>query len=73
MAWVDQHAYTGEMTCAEAAPYKAQVWQRQKDEAKRLAELTGWKLSDIEQKMELPATAPTEQTGKKWYQRVFGD
>ncbi len=71
--YIMQHAYTGEMSCAEAAPYKAQVWQRQKDEAKRLADLTGWKLADIEQKMELPATAPTEKTGKKWYQRVFGD
>lgn len=68
--YVMQHPFKGEMKCAEAEGYKQQVFERQKVEAQTLAELTGWQLSDIEKKMELPPPRPAD--GKKWYQKLWG-
>jgi hypothetical protein len=63
-----QHPFRAEMKCDEATAYQAQVYERQKGEAQMLATLTGWKLEDIEKKMELAAPTPK----KKWYQNLWG-
>jgi hypothetical protein len=60
------------MKCEEATAYKQQVFERQKNEAQALAELTGWSLSDIEKKMELSSGPPKPADGKKWYQKLWG-
>jgi hypothetical protein len=70
--YVMQHAFKGEMKCEEATAYKQQVFERQKNEAKALAELTGWSLSDIEKKMELSSGPQKPADGKKWYQKLWG-
>jgi hypothetical protein len=70
--YVMQHPYRGEMSCSEAEPYLKGVWQRQKQEAKTLAELTGWSVADVEKKMELPTQAPTPQK-KPWYKKLWSE
>jgi hypothetical protein len=65
--YILQHAFKGETKCAEGKAYKKSVWQRQKQEAKTLAEMTGWKVSDIEKKMKLGA----EEGGDKWYDQLW--
>ena len=65
--YILRHTFKGDMNCAEAGPYKKMVYEREKKQAQTLAELTGWKLDDIEKKMNL-GTAPAEY---KWYQRLW--
>ena len=50
--YVINHPFTGEMKCEKAGPYLTGVWKRQQEEAKNLAELTGWKLDDVKSALE---------------------
>jgi hypothetical protein len=56
------------MTCPAAAQYKKSVWQREQTEAATLADLTGWKIDDIKQKMKLGAEPGGDD---KWYQKLW--
>ena len=55
--------------CDAAAEYRRSVWQRQQEEAQRLASLTGWQLATIRTKMGLGATPPAEPA--TWWQRIW--
>ena len=68
--YVMQHPYTGQMDCEEAGPYVKSVWERQQQEAKTMAELTGWKLDDIKKRMKL-GDKPPEVKGKKWFEKLW--
>ncbi len=50
--YVMNHPYRGKMTCTAAKEYKEKVTDRQRREARNLSQLTGWKLSDIQRKIE---------------------
>ena len=67
--FVLRHAWSGPATCDVAAEYRRSVWQRQLDEAQRLAALTGWQLATIRTKMGLAATPPAEPAA--WWQRIW--
>jgi hypothetical protein len=68
--YIMQHPYKGEMTCDAAGPYLEGVWKRQQQEAKTLADLTGWKMEDIKSRMKL-ADSPPKSGKKKWYQNIW--
>jgi hypothetical protein len=50
--YVLRHPWRGTASCAAAEQYRAALPARFKQEARNLAELTGWPLNDIEQRME---------------------
>lgn len=50
--YVMRHPYRGEMNCEAAVSYRQTTRQRQQQEAKTLANLTGWPLAEIDQKID---------------------
>ncbi len=68
--YILQHAWKGDLKCERAQQYATTVWTRQNQEAKNLAELTGWKIEDIKAKMSLSDKAP-EVKGTKWYDSLW--
>jgi hypothetical protein len=68
--YVMQHPFKGDLQCDEAGPYLKSVWERQQQEAKNLAELTGWNLDDIKKKMDVKDAPPTVK-GKKWFDKLW--
>ncbi len=66
--YILQHPFKG-ATCDGADAYYQQVYERQKLEAKNLATLTGWEVSDIEKKMKLEKPKPV--SGNKWYEDLW--
>jgi hypothetical protein len=67
--FVLRHPWTGSATCDAAAAYRQSVWERQQEEAQRLASLTGWQLAGIRTKMGLGARPPVEPAA--WWQRIW--
>lgn len=68
--YVLRHPFTGNTDCANGEAYVKTLATRQSEEATRLAELTGWELRTIHQKMGLGDDAP--QGGKKrWYDKIW--
>jgi hypothetical protein len=64
--YVLRHAFQGEISCAADA-YREALVQRHEQEAKNLASLTGWRIADIRQKMNLVA----ESINDRWYERIW--
>ncbi|MBE9204171.1 DUF2330 domain-containing protein [Synechocystis salina LEGE 06099] len=50
--YVLRRPYRGEMSCTAAKEYRQTVQKRQREEAKTLANLTGWPLTEIENKID---------------------
>jgi hypothetical protein len=50
--YILQHPYTGKTSCAAGTAYRASLPARYKEEAERLADVTGWPQKDIEARME---------------------
>jgi hypothetical protein len=70
--YVLRHAWTGSPEqCPAAKVYFKQLAERHEQEAKTLAELTGWELSDIRKKMNLDETAKTEKSGDDWWKKIW--
>jgi len=71
--YVLRHAFKGSLQCEEGKQYLAQLDKRHQKEAETLAELTGWDLGTITQKM--GDDAPGKKTGKKeddsWYKKLW--
>jgi hypothetical protein len=76
--YVLRHAFKGSPQCEPgrehfAQEYLAQLDKRHQKEAETLAELTGWDLGTITQKM--GDDAPAKKTGKKeedsWYRKLW--
>jgi hypothetical protein len=66
--YIMQHPFTGAMSCPAADDYRRSVRARQEQEAKQLADLTGWQLSDIKKRMKLDEAGGGD---KKWYERIW--
>ena len=72
--YVLRHPWTGEGKCEAAKRYLATLPERQRTDAHALADLTGWKMEDIFQKMGLPTEGPSRGAGdKKWYEKIWGN
>src|SRR4030095_2582678 len=56
--YVIRHPWTGDSSCPQLAEYRASVRTRQEEEARTLAELTGWTLSDIRRELPVVADRP---------------
>ena len=65
--YVLRHAYQGQITCSSDA-YREQLAARHEQEAKNLADLTGWRMADIRSKMNLISENIDD---KKWYERIW--
>jgi hypothetical protein len=66
--YILRYAWTGNSECSEADAYREQLAQRHTQEATTLAELTGWELSTIHEKMGPDAPKPAQ---KKWYDKLW--
>jgi hypothetical protein len=64
--YVIRHPFSGELTCRAAKEYKQQVRNRQETEAQTLANLTGWQLETIRDKIKFIEAKPTP-----WWRRFW--
>jgi hypothetical protein len=64
--YVIRHPFSGELTCSAAKEYKQQVRNRQETEAQTLANLTGWQLETIRDKIKFIEAQPTPWWRKVW-------
>ncbi len=60
--------YRGEMECDAADRYRQQVRDRQTREAETLAQLTGWRLSDIRRKID---ALPAAEEDRPWWRDLW--
>lgn len=72
--YVMRHPWTEEAECEEATAYYKGLNERFEKEAKTLANLTGWKISDIRKKMEENGQSfdmkPTKDT-RPWWEQMW--
>jgi len=67
--YVLRHPWQGEeVSCAATDDYRREVLRRQENEARQLAELTGWDLAGIRTQMNLRTAA---NGGEKWWQKLW--
>ena len=64
--YIVRHPYTGEMTCSAATQYQQRVATRQEQEAQNLANLTGWDIKDIRDKITFVEAKPVEWWRNLW-------
>lgn len=70
--YVLRHAWTGNPEQCEAAKnYFKQLAERHEQEAKNLAELTGWDVSEIRKKMNLKTGDKTSGTETDWWKTLW--
>jgi hypothetical protein len=67
--YVIRHPWNGSDTCQAAQQYRADLPQRQAQEARTLASLTGWSLEAIRQK--LPPQAAVPEAPQKWWRQLW--
>jgi hypothetical protein len=70
--FVLRHPWTGTETCRAADAYREGLPARYETQARTLAHLAGWSLTDIRQAMQLPTPGPDAESAK-WYQRLWGN
>lgn len=68
--YVLRHAFKGGSQCSEMDAYRRQLDARHQQEAKTLAELTGWQMSEIVTKMGDDAPGKGQSDGK-WYKKLW--
>jgi len=72
--YILRHAYDGEMECEMADEYRMQVAKRQEMEVKTLANLTGWDVSDIREKVRASGVELGEpKPSGPWWKRLWDD
>jgi hypothetical protein len=73
--YVLRHPWRGQATCEAAVEYRKELAMRQAEEARNLANLTGWPLDDIRRKMgglKIAAEPqPVETAEAVWYRRLW--
>jgi len=68
--YVLRHPWKGEeASCPATEEYRRQVVQRQENEARQLAELTGWDLASIRNQMNIGTAANGD--AEKWWQKLW--
>jgi hypothetical protein len=68
--YVLRHPWKGEdSSCPATEEYRREVLRRQENEARQLANLTGWNIADIRAQMNLRADAG--DGGEKWWQKLW--
>ena len=71
--YVLRHPWDGEATCEEAQRYFDGLPKRRDDEAKTLANLTGWSIGEIRDRIGLATPEPVEPPAepKPWWKRLW--
>jgi hypothetical protein len=69
--YILRHPFTGKITCEEGKRYKRELPKRQEKEAQTLANLTGWDINQIRNKMGMTTAQKIEE--EFWWQKIFGD
>jgi hypothetical protein len=68
--YVIRHPWKGEATC-DISAYQKSVRERQEREAQQLANLTGWDIDDVRDKIDFPGIAVTEPEKEPWWKRLW--
>jgi len=68
--YVLRHPWTGSDDCEAAKTYRKDLAQRHERDAETLADLTGWDLAEIRQKMDLDGKPPGKEP---WWKRLWPD
>lgn len=68
--YVLRHPWQGGDTCAAADRYADELRERRGREAETLADLTGWPLEDIRDRMGL--TGAPEEASEPWWKKIWG-
>ncbi len=71
--YVLRHEWKGAADCPGARQYRDGLRVRRAQEARNLAELTGWGLDRIRGKMAVAADWSTPEDNLKWWQRIWKD
>jgi hypothetical protein len=69
--YVLRHPWKGEPKCDAARRYLDALPARQDKEAQTLAQLTGWDIEKIRDRMKLPAASGKSGDGKKWWEKLW--
>ncbi|NEN97725.1 MAG: DUF2330 domain-containing protein, partial [Moorea sp. SIO3I7] len=56
--YILRHPFTGKMSCSAGVDYQQSLNRRLQQEAKTLAELTGWDIDEIRNKIDFPDVKP---------------
>ncbi|MEZ5892173.1 MAG: DUF2330 domain-containing protein [Parvularculaceae bacterium] len=71
--YVLRHPYKGDATCEAAKDYRASLPKRFESEAQTLANLTGWDIDAIRDKMNDGGQDFTPPKPAPWWKRIWGD
>lgn len=66
--YVLRHPWTGSDDCSAAKEYRRELVRRHERDAQTLADLTGWDLGEIREKMKLGEAPPEEEP---WWKRLW--
>jgi hypothetical protein len=69
--YVLRHPWKGDAECPATEEYRRELMKRNENEARQLAELTGWSLADVRSQMNLPATDPDGGSERVWWQKLW--
>jgi hypothetical protein len=70
--YVLRQGWEGQESCPAAAVYRQGLRDRREQEARRLASMTGWDVSEIRKKMKLGVEGPgASPVSAKWWERLW--
>ena len=69
--YVIRHPWKGEFSC-DASAYKSQLRQRQEREAQTLANLTGWDIEEIRDRIPALKDGDSSSPREPWWKRIWG-
>jgi hypothetical protein len=70
--YVLRHPWKGDdSSCPATETYQREVLRRQENEARQLADLTGWQIAEVRAQMNLPQSAPNGGSGEKWWRKLW--
>ena len=69
--YVLRHPWKGYEECPANDEHRRELMKRNENEARQLAELTGWNLTDIRAQMNLRAADPNGETERAWWQKLW--
>lgn len=72
--YITRHPFRGELTCDAGQEYLGQLRRRYEKEARTLANLTGWSIDDIRQRMSAGGQDPQSlPEPTPWWKRIWQD
>jgi hypothetical protein len=69
--YVLRHPWRGDDRCPAAEEYRRNLPERFEREAQTLANLTGWEIEEIRDRMDLEGPAETPEDDRSWWQKLW--